>query len=1027
MNHYFRFFGLHTIKNILLVFGLLLHETSLIASGKNYFQQEINYTIHVQLDDTLHRLNGFEEFIYRNNSPDTLRELYIHLWPNAYRNEWTALGRQLYHDGNPVMTETDVKNLGYIDSLYFMADDDVVRWQFLPDTTDICRLILNRALIPGASVRISTPFRVKIPDASISRMGHSGQAYFITQWYPKPAVYDPSGWNYFSYLDRGEYYGEFGTFDVYITLPANYVTGATGELPPGDPELKFLQEKSEQTKAISSFSKDLSFPASDRKMKTLHYHQDRIHDFAWFADKRFHVLKGMVILPASGREVTTWALFTNAEADLWKRAPEYISNGITYHSGWVGDYPYNSVTSVDVTDAMGGGMEYPMINAIGSYGSAVELELTIFHETGHNWFYGILGSNERKYPWMDEGITNFFETRYMYTRYRNDSIRQEEPYDRFGWASGILHMKTFNHRDEQYWRYLKGARQNSDQSPGLPADQYNNTNYSADVYRKTALGFDYLLHYLGDSLFDTAMKAYYETWKFRHPGPEDIRSIFEKTTGQDLDWFFTQYLATNGKIDYSMVSEKRINQTDSCHITVRNKNTVQAPLIISEKRGNRFIPVIKSLGFSGKKTFTVACDSAGLFRIDAAERMPELYRNNNSLKTSAIFRKTGKISLKLLPCLEKSGRTQVFITPVAGWNLYNGVMAGSSVYNVFSIEKKFEYSLTPFFAFSTKDLNGFADLRWHFYPRNKSVSRIELRTNFRRFAYAHDSYSNPSKDFRYEGILHYLRSDNSITFSFRPQNYPDPVRPSIKLRALFIRRSLPFYFIYAQSESDYLYFQAAYTRQNDNPLHALKQTLTVTFNADFIKAGVESKRFYSYGKSGKGFDLRMFAGMESIRPLNTRGVNYALRLSGYSGTDDYLFEGLFPGRSETSGIWSQQFLPEDGAFKTPTLFYRRSSQWMLAVNGSTSLPGILPFRIFFDLGTFNNFSKVIAVNYNFSFDAGIEVRLIKDIFAVYFPVFYSDDIKYVIDREHLNFGRLIRFELNLEKLGPLYRLRKVNI
>src|SRR6185436_4423881 len=247
---------------------------------------------------------------------------------------------------------------------------------------------------------------------------------------------------------------------------------------------QWLDSIAAETKKMSSFPSDMSIPLSDMDKKTLHYHAENVHDFAWFADKRYHVLKDEFRLP-SGKKITTWAMFTNAEANLWLKANEYAKDAITYFSDWIGEYPYDQFTCADVLDASGNGMEYPMITAIGSYGSAFELEATIQHEAGHSWFYGILGSNERRYPWMDEGMTQFLETRYTYTKYANDSSKQMESTGIFGKGS----RTTYNHRKLEYIKYWHGARANTDQSPSLPAENFSSINYSADAYRKTALSF----------------------------------------------------------------------------------------------------------------------------------------------------------------------------------------------------------------------------------------------------------------------------------------------------------------------------------------------------------------------------------------------------------------------------------------------------------------------------------------------------------------------------------------------------------
>ena len=165
--------------------------------------------------------------------------------------------------------------------------------EYHPEHIDICKLILNNPLKPGESIKISTPFFVKIPNGRFSRLGHVDQSYMITQWYPKPAVFDQNGWHPIPYLSQGEFYSEFGSFDVSITLPSNYTVGATGDLQNQD-EIIRLNKLAEITKNISEFSDEMTFPKSNSKNKTLRYIQNNIHDFAWFADKRYHVLKGEV-------------------------------------------------------------------------------------------------------------------------------------------------------------------------------------------------------------------------------------------------------------------------------------------------------------------------------------------------------------------------------------------------------------------------------------------------------------------------------------------------------------------------------------------------------------------------------------------------------------------------------------------------------------------------------------------------------------------------------------------------------------
>ncbi|MBA3972310.1 MAG: M1 family metallopeptidase, partial [Bacteroidetes bacterium] len=409
------------MKKSLLVFFAL---TSLsYTSAQTYFQQEVNYTINVKLDDIKHEFTGDEKIEYINNSPSTLTYIYMHLWPNAYKDHNTALAKQLLEGGEKKFYYAKEYEKGFIDQLDFKVNDQKVKWELLKDSIDICRITLNEPLKSGERMTISTPFHVKIPSGAISRIGHIGQSYQITQWYPKPAVFDRNGWNQMPYLNQGEFYSEFGSFDVSITLPKNYVVGATGDMVDGEKEMEWLNKKVAETEAMKTFdTKDLAFPASDPETKTLRFKQKDVHDFAWFCDKRYHVLKGEVETPHTKHKVTTWVMFTNAEAHLWKSSIPYVNDAIYYYSLWNGDYPYNHCTAVDGTISAGGGMEYPNITVIGSSGNAFMLDVVITHEVGHNWFYGMLGSNEREHGWMDEGLNSFNENRYIETKYPEQKL-----------------------------------------------------------------------------------------------------------------------------------------------------------------------------------------------------------------------------------------------------------------------------------------------------------------------------------------------------------------------------------------------------------------------------------------------------------------------------------------------------------------------------------------------------------------------------------------------------------------------------
>ena len=646
--------------------------------SQSYWQQEVNYKIDVKLDDKKNELSAFEEFEYINNSPQKLDFLFIHLWPNAYKNEKTALGKQLWENGNQILRFGADSLKGEINGLNFKVDGESVEWIIDIKNIDICKLILKTPLLPGEKLKVSTPFNVKIPTGEISRLGHVGQSYQITQWFPKPAVFDKNGWNEFPYLNQGEFYSEYGSFDVSITLPKNYIVGATGDLQT-ESEISFMDEMAEQTKnkfidgMFSDKKKQSEFPISSEEYKTIRYFQSKVHDFAWFADKRFEVLKGEVELPQSKRKVTTWALFTPKNASIWKNAIEYINDGTYYYSLWNGDYPYNHVTAVDGTISAGGGMEYPNVTVIGNTDTKEDLEVVIVHEVGHNWFYGILGSNERVHGWMDEGLNTLNEVRYMQTKYPENTRMSDQI------LNGKLHFDHLSHHDMNDITFRTTAILGEDQPIEIHSADFTDMNYGSIMYMKTGLVMFYLRNYLGEDVFGKCTHTYFENWKFKHPQPEDLREVFEKVSGKDLSWLFDDLIKTTNHIDYKIQHVRKVKEgTD---ILVKNVGQVNGPINVTAYEKGVIVETKWAEPGNDKRIIHFSSSSIDEVRIDPFRNIPELNRTNNSWNKSLLLNKIEPLKFEFLFGDQATNKTNVFWTPMVAGNSYDKMMLGVVCHN----------------------------------------------------------------------------------------------------------------------------------------------------------------------------------------------------------------------------------------------------------------------------------------------------------------------------------------------------------
>ena len=537
------------------------------GSDVKYFQQDIKYEIDVTLNDKEHSLSGFEKIEYTNNSPDTLDFIWFHLWPNAYKNDSTAFAKQHIRMNNLRFSNSEKKDRGFIDSLNFIVNGTRTNIEQHPEWIDVIKLILPNKLLPNKSIIIETPFYVKLP-LVFSRLGHSGNHYEITQWYPKPAVYDHKGWHEMPYLTMGEFYSEFGVFDVKITLPVDYRIMATGDLVNGQDEYRWLDSLSILGDSLHALSKKefkseikLMQKESNMKnnsdslsirMKTLHFRQKNVHDFAWFADKNWIVRKGSLFLSDSTKKITLWSFYLPKNAELWEHSIEYLHDSGYWYSKFYGDYPYDHLTAVDGDLSAGGGMEYPNITVISSGGSQDLLEYVIMHEVGHNWFYGIIGSNERDHTWMDEGLNQYSNIRYWQKKYqsRNEQILiQDIIQNKIGIGKNIS-FSWIN-----YASYVGNAIDKDAQPLHYTADEYSQSNYGQH-YMKTAVFMRFLEHYLGEDKIDIIFKDFFDQWKFKHPYPEDLEDIFNAHVNENLDWFFDNVFENTTYIDYG-VTEKR--------------------------------------------------------------------------------------------------------------------------------------------------------------------------------------------------------------------------------------------------------------------------------------------------------------------------------------------------------------------------------------------------------------------------------------------------------------------------------------
>ena len=1011
----------------LILFISLLTISIAAFSQQPYFQQKVDVKMEIVLDDQKHLIDGKIEMEYTNNSPDELTFIYLNLWANAYKDRSTAFAKQELRFRRTRFYFAKESTLGNFSELDFKVDGKSVTLEFDKENPDIAKILLNESLKPNESIKITSPFVLKIP-ASFSRLGHVGESYQMTQWFPKPAVYDRDGWHPMPYLSAGEYYSEFGDYEVAITLPDNYVVAATGVLQEAS-ELKFLNQKIKETNALmrDSFDTDKSFPASSTTNKTITFIAENVHDFAWFADKRFHVQKNEVKLE-SGKTVDTWAFFTNVEADLWRKGNFYVDRSLKFYSEHVGEYPWPHATAVQSALSAGGGMEYPMITVIGAMGKAQPLDEVITHEVGHNWFYGILAFNERDHAWLDEGINSYYDHRYTEEFYPNSKM---EDLPKFIVKDSDLSVGRL--------AYLFQARRNKDQAPDLHSDDFTMINYFLSAYEKPAISFKILERYLGTDKFDAIMKSFYDKWKFKHPGPIDFKQHVLAQTDKDLNWFFDGLIGSDKKMNYAIKSLKKDN---AYKVTVKNKGDINVPFPLTGIKDGKIVHKTWFDGFEGTKELLFENGDYDKIVIDGEKITLDVDRKNNNIKTKGVFKTLEPLRLRFLAGLENPEKRTLYYAPYVSWNNYDKTMLGLAIYNSTIPERRFEFALAPAYSFVTQKVNGVGNVKYHWYP-NSGVPKVTFDLGMRRY---HFNYN-----WRHDYYQEYKRIHPSVTVEL-PSKATSNFSHNLKFRTILLQEDEAKFddggnFI-ATIGSESMMHEFSYSGTKKSALTpssyriAVEQQSYKAFEEDqnYLKLSLEGTRSYVY-KRGRKLQARLFAGgflsntrknSGNVSTATTRG-SFPLNAQGFN---DYKYDDFFFGRRDQEKIWSQQIALNNGGFKNAfgsAYSLGQSNNFIVALNLKSDLPiklpRFLPLKPYFDIGYFDN-AQPTGSDDTFKdqllWSGGLMLDYGNGAFGIYFPLFNSENITSIYKQRSSSYTSRISFSFDLHKLNPYTIINNVS-
>jgi len=599
--------------------------------GPGYWQNHVDYKIDCTLDTVKQTINGKVEITYTNNSPDNLKFLWLQVDQNIYRKDSRASLTTTQAGGrwaNPLFTEGDV-----IKSV--SIDDNGKKSQAKFNVTDTrMQVWLENALkSSGGKVKLTIEFQFQVPERGTDRMGRlktkNGSIYEIAQWFPRLCVYDDiQGWNTLPYLGAGEFYLEYGDFDYSITAPSDMVVTGSGELLNPQECLtegqlkRFNDARSSEKTVIIKGEKEINDKSGRPKsaLSTWKFKIQNARDVAWAASRAFIWDAARINLP-SGKNCLAASVYPveSIKKNGWQRSTEMVKGSIEFNSKTWYEFPYPVATNVAGTVS---GMEYPGIVFCGSGSSGSSLWGVTDHEFGHTWFPMIVGSNERKYAWMDEGFNTFIND--LSTESFNKGEFKEHGF--FNDPNSPLMVKyIFNDKMDGLYNVPEVIQQE---------------NLGVAAYLKPSMMLHQLRETVLDSArFDAAFREYINRWAFKHPTPWDFFHTIENVSGEDLSWFWRSWVLNTWKLDQAVKDVKYIKDKpeNGAQITIANMEKMPMPVtaLVKESNGKEYkinLPV--EIWQRGPEwTFNVSSTTEiKEVILDPDKKLPEQNRENNDWK-----------------------------------------------------------------------------------------------------------------------------------------------------------------------------------------------------------------------------------------------------------------------------------------------------------------------------------------------------------------------------------------------------------
>lgn len=891
------------------------------------FQGVAQHTIIIDatLDPSEKTISIRQEITYRNTSSDTLTEIQLFDWANSFSSKTTPLAKRFAENYESAFHFEKNKDRGktIIDKMANETNQPL-QWQ-RGNNVDVLKIITDTPLLPGNEYTFSLEYTVKVPDDRFTRYGvDKANDYKLRYWYISPAVYDGE-WQVYSNKNTDDLYLTPSEFNITFHYPRGYTL--TSDLDLVSDEIK-----------PNAINRTTQLFGTDRTEVVLYL--EKLPSFETIETDKLKVVTN----------IHNPKLNAPVQALMIDRAIHFLDSKL-------GPYPFDKILISEAdykSNPVYGLNQLPSF--ISPFPDGFEYDMQQLKTISRNYIKNTFILHPRKDFWLQNALQIYLMMDYVDTYYPNMKIIGSISN---WWVIRWAHVADLEFNDQYPLLYLNMARSNLHQALTTEKDSlllFNN-NIANGYYGGS--GLNYLNDYLGDGILDRTISDFYSKYRLRPIKTTDFEKELAKNTSLPVNWFFEDFAASRNTIDFKIKKVKK--KGDSLKVIIRNKRNSHLPVSLYGLNKKKEVVF---------KTWTGPVDSLTSLTIPAKDirrlavnyegKIPEYNRQNNFKAVNGLLNKP--IQFRLFQDMEDPNYTQIFFMPIFQYNLYDGVTAGLRLNNKTLLPSNFYYSLNPQFASRSRTLVGSAAIRY-------SQPMEEGNLYAMRYGFASNYYS-------YGPDLFYTRFSPYITFSFRNTDLRDNRKHFLHLRSVNVHRddnpNEP------RQDPNYNVFNFQYIYSNPNLIDYFRTVVDYQISSKFGKVSAELE-YRKLFLNNRQLNLRFFAGAFLFNDTRNNEDFFSFALD---RANDYMFDYEYYGRSESSGLFSQQLVIAEGGFKSQ-LDPAYANSWMATVNASTNIWKWI--YAYGDAGLVHNSHRGTRA----VFDSGIRVSLVADYFELYFPIYSS--------------------------------------